>query len=239
MSEADGKDIDCAPKRVSHSLLDPLILPLVRPVYAMLPIPKRFPPEGIIAIGHLLAIAGAAGFAYSYVMWWGGLLAAIGVVGNHVADMVDGTHARQSGQCRNGGELLDHFTDPLSFSYWMVGLGVAAGRLELSIATIIIIYATAVLTNIKAKIVGSFTLNWFGPTEFKAMLAIFGLTMMGMALAGQPGDVLREVAMWFMVGLTAVGVVQLVIGLVSGVREVNAADKKPDTTEWVQGGDKK
>jgi len=107
-------------KRISKSLLDPWVGPPIKSLYEILPIPSWFPPKGIVGLGHLSAIAGALGFAYSTSTTWGGLLAALGVFGNHAADCVDGTHARRTNQCRNGGELLDHFTDPLSFSYWLV-----------------------------------------------------------------------------------------------------------------------
>ena len=50
-------------KRITHSLLDPYFAPLVPRLYAALSIPRRFPPEAIVGIGHLLAIAGAFGFA--------------------------------------------------------------------------------------------------------------------------------------------------------------------------------
>ena len=89
------------------------------------------------------------------------ILTAIGVIGNHTADCIDGTHARRTGQCRNGGELLDHFTDPLSFAYWLVGIGVACGRLDLALVAVICLFAIAVLTNIKAKLIGEFTLAQF------------------------------------------------------------------------------
>ena len=46
--------------------------------------------------GHLIAIGGAVGFAFSASYWWGGLLAAAGVAGNHLSDMVDGTQARRT-----------------------------------------------------------------------------------------------------------------------------------------------
>ena len=41
-------------------------------------IPRSFPPEGIILVGHLLAIVGAIGFALTTQYWWAGLLAAKG-----------------------------------------------------------------------------------------------------------------------------------------------------------------
>ena len=112
--------------RVSHSFLDPFIIPWVPRLYHALHIPPRVPPEAIIGAGHLIAIAAAFGFAYSTQWWWAAGVGALGVLGNHLADMVDGTHARRTNQCRNGGELLDHFTDPLSFSYWMIGISVSA-----------------------------------------------------------------------------------------------------------------
>ena len=117
-------------KRISHSLLDPHIGPPIKRLYPMLRIPKWFPPEGIVLSGHVFAIVGAIGFAFSVSHFWGGILVAIGVAGNHFADCIDGTHARATNQCRNGGELLDHFTDPLSFAYWIFGWSWAVERLE-------------------------------------------------------------------------------------------------------------
>ncbi len=225
-----------ASKRVSHSILDPYIAPLVPGLYRALRIPAWFPPEGIIAVGHLSAIAGAVGFAMCGRFWWGGVVAALGVIGNHLADSVDGTHARATGQCRNGGELLDHFTDPLSFSYWMIGLAVAAGQPWLGYAAVLCIYATAVLTGIKAKMVGEFTLAAFGPTEFKALLAGFGVVMAVVVLL--PQGVLpeelgeEEVVGWFLAVLVAVGAVSLLWNLVRTVREVNRHGAAADTQPW-------
>jgi archaetidylinositol phosphate synthase len=225
-------------KRVSHSLLDPLLGPPIKRLYKHLPIPRWFPPEGIIAIGHLSAIAGAFGLAFATKTWWGGLLAVAGIAGNHVADCVDGTHARTTGQCRNGGELLDHFTDPVSFSYWITGLAVSIGRLDLGLAGVIVLYATAVLTSIKAKMIGEFTLARFGPTEFKTLLVIYGIVaalcsgnMLGSKTAAQ------SIAYWFYLALLVVGVIQLLVNLVMAVIEVNTHGAPADTSEWeVTGG---
>ena len=66
-------------KRVSHSLLDPW---LTRPIVALYPrlrIPTTVPPEAIVVIGHLCAIAGAVGFALAGSACWAGLMAAAGV----------------------------------------------------------------------------------------------------------------------------------------------------------------
>ncbi|MEX0718887.1 MAG: CDP-alcohol phosphatidyltransferase family protein [Planctomycetaceae bacterium] len=222
--------------RVSHSLLDRwLSVPLKR-LYPRLGIPRWFPPEGIVLAGHACAIAAAVGFACSSKWWWGGVLAAIGVAANHFADLIDGTHARTTNQCRNGGELLDHLTDPLSFSYWMIGIGIAAGAPLWGTAAVVGIYATAVLTNIRAKITGEFALAAFGPTEFKTLLALFGLTMTaatgGLFVPLAPATI----AFWFLAPLVIVGIVQLAAQLVSSVRQVNAAAVEADETEWVMDG---
>ncbi len=218
-------------KRISHSVLDPVFGPRLKSLYPHFHIPRSFPPEGIILVGHLCAIAGAVGFAYSTQYWWGGLLAAIGVIGNHTADCVDGTHARATGQCRNGGELLDHFTDPLSFAYWLVGIGIAAGSLQLALVAVICLFALAVLTNIKAKMIGEFTLSRFGPTEFKTVLVLFGITLAVVAAADTGiGD---QIALIGIGTLVLTGLVQLPIQLITAVKEVNQSGTAPDTSEWV------
>jgi phosphatidylglycerophosphate synthase len=224
------------PKRVSHSLLDPFVGPPIKRLYKHLPIPAWYPPEGIILLGHLSAIAAAVGLAHSTEAWWGGLVAALGVIGNHTADCLDGTHARATSQCRNGGELLDHFTDPLSFSYWLIGWGVSIARLDLALVAVVVLYATAVLTSIKAKMIGEFTLASFGPTEFKAILAAYGVGLSVIvatsAATGRATSTAAQIAYWFFVIMLFVGVVQLIVNLVLAVRDVNRHGSAPDTSEW-------
>jgi phosphatidylglycerophosphate synthase len=227
------------PKRVSHSLLDPYVGPPIKRIYKHLPIPRWYPPEGIILIGHLSAIAAAIGLAYSTSTWWGGLLALLGVAGNHTSDCLDGTHARATDQCRNGGELLDHFTDPLSFAYWLIGWGVSIARLDLAVAAVVVLYATALLTNIKAKMTGEFTLASFGPTEFKTILVVYGfvlsaIVMVAGAATGSDATVplARAIAYWFFVVMLFVGIVQLAVNLVRAVRDVNDHGSPPDVSEW-------
>ena len=218
--------------RISHSILDPYLTVPLKSIYKQSPIPSKFPPEGIVFTGHLLAIVGAFGFAYSTTFWWAGLVAAFCVAGNHIADVLDGTHARATGQCRNGGELLDHFVDPLSFSYWLVGLSVAAGRLELGLAAVICIYATAVLTNIKAKLIGEFSLASLGPTGFTTLLVAYALAL---SLFDRLGVIRMQpttVPFSFLSLLVLVGVIQLIVHLVQAVRDVNAHGTPPDQTEW-------
>ncbi len=219
-------------KRVSHSLLDPYIGPPLAALYPHLHIPRWFPPEGLVAIGHLSAACGAIGLAMSTSYWWGGVLAAAGIVGNHLADCVDGKHARATGQCRNGGELLDHFTDPLSFTYWLVGLAVACGRLDVGLVAVIVLLAMAVLTNLRAKLTGQFTLAAFGPTEFKTLLVFFGLGLSATVLSFATATTAATVCLIGLVTLTVVGLVLLPIQLVQSVREVNRCGAPADTSEW-------
>ncbi len=137
-----------------------------------------------------------------------------------------------------GGELLDHFVDPLSFSYWVAGMAYSADCLLLGIGGVIVIYATAVLTNIKAKMVGEFTLARFGPTEFKTLLVLFGLGMSALVggLVSTPDVFTPEwaprIAFWFLLLLFVAGLVQLKISLWHAVQEVNAKGQPADTTEW-------
>ncbi len=226
-------------KRVSHSILDPWITVPFKRYYPWLPIPKPFPPEGIVLFGHLCALVGGVGFAYSTRTWWGGLVAAAGVFANHFADVFDGTHARATNQCRNGGELLDHFTDPLSFSYWISGLAIAIERTDLGMAGLIVLFATAVLTNIRAKIMGEFALASFGPTEFKTLLCLFGVSISAMHWSGFSTEAILRSSFRCFAGLLGVGVVQLVVNLVRSVREVNAHGAAADTSEWVTTRDSK
>ena len=221
------------PKRVSQSLLDPYFTKPIKGLYSRLAIPRVFPPEGIVAMGHLWAIVGAIGFACATKWWWGGLLAALGVAMNHICDVLDGTHARATDQCRNGGELLDHFVDPLSFSYWIAGIAYGVNYLLFGIAGVIVVYAMAVLTNIKAKMIGEFTLARFGPTEFKTLLILFGFTMAAKTGSVLPVDFSAEkIGRWFLGILLFAGIVQLIVSLVQAIQEVNRSGSEPDTTEW-------
>lgn len=218
-------------KRISHSYLDPLIGPALKSLYPRFRIPDRFPPEGIVGIGHLFAMLGGLGFAMATQHWWGGLLAAVGIIANHTCDCIDGTHARATGQCRNGGELLDHFTDPISFTYWLIGIGYSVGRLDLALVAVVCLLALAILVNIKAKLLGEFTLASFGPTEFKTFLCCFGIAL-SLVLVSKPIWV-HAVAEWGLVLLAVTGLAHLPYQLVRAVKEVNLRGDAPDQSEWV------
>lgn len=220
-------------KRVSHSLLDPVLTLPLKARYDAFRIPRWLPPEALVLLGHCGAITAAFGLAWSTRSAWGGLVAAAGVAANHICDVLDGTHARRTGQCRNGGELLDHFTDPLSFAYYLCGIAVACGRLDLGLAAVICLFATAVLTNIRAKLMGEFALAPIGPTEFKALLVGVSLALSAAAARWLPIDDPATLLTTGFTGLVAFGIIQLAVQLVRAVREVNAKGKPADTTEWV------
>ena len=219
------------PARISHSVLDPILFPLVPRLYNVLALPKKLWPEAIVVTGHLIAAVGAVALAFSTQLWWCGLVVALAVAGNHAADMIDGTHARKTGQCRNGGELLDHFLDPLSFSYWLVGLSISVDRIELGLVLVVMLYATALLTSIKAKITGEFVLGRFGPTEFKGLLVLYGIfsaCVVGISGASTGVTVATESIAVFVV----IGFLQLAANLVKAVREVNRCGSEADTSSW-------
>ena len=114
----------------------------------------------------------------------------------------------------------------------MIGMSIAAGMPYIGIICILSIYGTAVLTNIRAKIIGEFTLAAFGPTEFKTLLVLFGgvLFLVGMKYSGAGVPLIARA----LEVLAVLGVLQLVWGLRSAVLEVNRSGTKPDTSEWEQ-----
>ena len=151
-------------KRVSHSLLDPFYSRLIPGIYGLLRIPRQFPPEGIVLAGHLLAAIGGLGFALAGKYTFAGLLVVLGVAGNHIADMVDGTHA----ETQASAEMVANFwiISLILFPFLLDDRDVRCRQDALRGDRVysLCIYATAVLTNIRAKITGEFVLAKFGPT---------------------------------------------------------------------------
>ena len=84
----------------------------------------------------------------------------------------------------------------------------------------------------KAKIIGEFTLARFGPTEFKALLCLYGVAMAIVRCLDAQGKSSGVMATWFAGGLVALGVGQLIVNLVLAVRTVNRSSAPPDTSEW-------
>lgn len=217
--------------RISHSLLDPLLTTPIRQYYPALHLPQWLPPEAIVVAGHLCAVGAAVALALTPTLWWLGFVTAALVVGHHLCDVFDGQHARATGQCRHGGELLDHFLDPMSISYLVIGWAFAAGHPLWALPGVVVVMATAVLTNIKAKLGGTFELPRLGPTEFKTFMAVLPASAsLGMLL----GPALTQTTLaWLLAGLTVIAVIRLPFELVAAVRSVNASDVQVDETEWV------
>jgi phosphatidylglycerophosphate synthase len=217
-------------------VLDPWLTTPLRGQYKRLRIPPSIRPETIVGCGHLAAVIGALGLACSTRSVWGGLIAMASVALNHVCDVLDGTHARATGQCRNGGELLDHFVDPLSFAYWAAGLAASATAYSqlapwIGMAGVAVILAMAVLTNIRAKMTGQFIVGRFGPTEFKTLLVMYALLQTWPVGGGEHFSAFF--AMVFLTSMTVVGAYQLATTLRESISEVNRAGSSPaDTTEW-------
>lgn len=220
------------PVRISRSLLDPWLTVPLKSCYQQLHLPASLPPEAIVITGHVFAVGAAFAFALAGDYSFAGVAAAFCVAMNHVCDVLDGTHARNTGQCRNGGELLDHFVDPLSFAYWITGISVAADCLALGLAGVICLFATAVLTNIRAKLTGEFRLERFGPTEFKTLLIALGLFQAAIGFGLLPSLSGAGVALAFLSVLMLLGTVSLLVSLFQSVRDVNRSSNVPDETEW-------
>lgn len=217
--------------RISHSLLDPYLTTPLRAWYPFLALPKRLPPEAIVIAGHVCGVLAAISLALSPSWSLLAVFAGLFVVGHHLCDIFDGQHARATGQCRHGGELLDHFLDPLSISYLVLGWAWAAGTPALAIPGVLVVMGTAVLTNIKAKLGGAFELSRLGPTEFKAFMACMPIAA-GIGLTFAPA-ITQQVLWWTLAAMTAAAVLRLPFELVAAVRDVNRSDKAIDTTEWI------
>ena len=118
-------------------------------------------------------------------------------------------------------------------SHWLVGLALSCQQPYWGLVAVICLYATAVLTNIKAKMIGEFTLAQFGPTEFKTLLSIYGLALTVMLFSGSGAVSAETVARCFFGTLIVFGVVQLTVNLWLAIRQVNQHGVLPDTSEWV------
>src|SRR5690606_5169961 len=79
-------------------------------------------------------------------------------------------------------------------------------------------------------IIGEFRLAAFGPTEFKAILALFG--PVAAVLHSVRPDLVTQAALLFLAALIAVGLTGLIFQTISAVREVNRSGAAPDATPW-------
>ena len=218
------------PARVTHSLLDPYVTTPARAWYPRLRLPRRLPPEAIVLFGNASAAGAAACLAASPGRPWAGLLGAGLVLLYHFADVFDGQHARATGQCRNGGELLDHFCDPVSLSLLCAGWARAGGAFEWSAAAAILVMGKGLLENLKAKLGANFEVGRFGPTELK--FAFAGLLA---ATAAMPADTARAMLFWTFAAALAVAWLAFPLEIAAAVRAVNRSGHEADTSEWEAG----
>jgi len=193
-------------------------------VYRMLHIPRWLPPEAIVILGFLFSVAAAFGFSYAHLHPHAALLASLFVYGNMVSDYMDGRHARATGQCRNGGEILDHFFDPLSFAVIVIGIGASVNRLDLAIGSVLGIYGNAALVFQEAMIMTVLTLKKVGPNEARLLFMGYGVLVWWLKS--------EAVTVNFLYVSAALSLGQLVIELVRTVNRVNRDGPPPDNTPW-------
>ena len=217
--------------KISHSRIDPFIFPIATKLYHSLRIPPSVRPELILLSGHVIALCGAIAFWAAQLIYWYGLLATFFVLAYQFTDILDGLHARSTSQCRNSGEFLDHFLDPLSFSYLLVGLSLYVNSLPLAVASVICMFATATLINVRAQITRQFTLPTFGATELRLSLAFIGVALSVLSSFSGPiiAKVVIEILLWV---LLAVGLGQLIVQLIRTCRQIDALGIQPNTSPW-------
>jgi len=144
---------------------------------------------------------------------------------------MDGRHARTTGQCRNGGELLDHFFDPLSFSVIIIGFGVAVNQPYLALLTVLGIYCNVAIVFQEAMIMGTLTLKVIGPNEARVLYMFAGLVQSTVVYSGLPGHV---VPLGMLVVATLLSVVQTIVELYKTVEKVNKYGPEPDNDGWIR-----
>jgi len=193
-------------------------------VYKALHIPKALPPECIVLLGFFFSAAAGIAFSQAENYVYAGLLGSLFVYGNLVSDYMDGRHARATGQCRNGGEILDHFFDPLSFAVIVIGIGSSVNRLDLSIALILGIYGNAALVFQEAMIMGVLTLKKIGPNEARLLFIGYGFLVWWQQSA--------SFGVIFLYFSSALSLGQLAFELIKTVNRVNREGPPPDNTPW-------
>eukprot|EP00013_Stygamoeba_regulata_P018273 CAMPEP_0177678536 /NCGR_PEP_ID=MMETSP0447-20121125/29062_1 /TAXON_ID=0 /ORGANISM="Stygamoeba regulata, Strain BSH-02190019" /LENGTH=241 /DNA_ID=CAMNT_0019187547 /DNA_START=252 /DNA_END=977 /DNA_ORIENTATION=+ len=222
--------------KVSYSIVDlyfRYVLPGER-VYRALRIPKWVWPEAIVFTGFFFSCLAGLSFSCAVTSAWGGALAALFVYGNLIADHMDGRHARATNQCTNGGEILDHFFDPLSFSVITIGIAYAVGRLDLALLTVLGIYGNVSTVFQEAKITGTLALKTVGPAEARILFMTFGLVTSYLQHAyGQ--DYAASFVTSFLVFTGVLTLGQMSVELFRTVRRVNREGPPPDCSPWKVG----
>lgn len=227
-----------ARRKVSHSVIDILLnrrFRLKPRLYRILPIPRKLPPEALVGTGFAMAVTSGLAFSQSADGWWGAAAALFAVL-YWLCDLVDGEHARQTGQCRNGGELLDHFADPLAISIVAVGVGFSISSTWLGFVSALLVYANAYLVMLRTSITGVLIMPRMGTAEAVAAAVILGVGSTLCATTGhqQGGEIFRTAMLAAAAGTACL---QVTTGLVSAVREVNRPihDASRDDRRWTLG----
>jgi archaetidylinositol phosphate synthase len=161
-------------RRSNSGILEPLETPTLRWLAARTP--NWVTPDALTAIGFLGALSAFASYALSWghpaLLW----LASAGLFINWLGDSLDGTVARYRGIERpRYGFYLDNAIDVPEQLLLALGLAMSGiFRVELALLGLIAFYMMSILTLIRAKTVGEFTLAYvgLGTTELRLLIAV-------------------------------------------------------------------
>jgi archaetidylinositol phosphate synthase len=161
-------------RRSNSGFLEPFETPALRWLAARTP--NWMTPNILTAIGFLGAVGTFTSYALSAdhpaLLW----LANAGLVINWFGDSLDGTLARYRGIERpRYGFYLDNAIDVPEQLFLALGLALSGiFRVELALFGLIVFYMMSILTLIRAKTVGEFTLAYvgLGTTELRLLIAV-------------------------------------------------------------------
>jgi archaetidylinositol phosphate synthase len=161
-------------QRSNNGILEPFETPALRWLAAR--VPNWVTPNGLTAIGFLGALGVFASYALSAshpaLLW----LASAGLFMNWLGDSLDGTLARYRGIERpRYGFYLDNAIDVPEQLLLALGLALSGiFRVELAFLALIVFYMMSILTLIRAKTMGEFTLAYvgLGTTELRILIAV-------------------------------------------------------------------
>jgi len=161
-------------ERSNSGILEPFETPALRWLAARTP--NWVTPNVLTAIGFLGALGVFASYAlskgYPTLLW----VASAGLFINWLGDSLDGTLARYRGIERpRYGFYLDNAIDVPEQLLLALGLAVSGiFRVELALLGLIAFYMMSILTLIRAKTVGEFTLAYvgLGTTELRLLIAL-------------------------------------------------------------------
>ena len=173
-------------QRSNSGILEPLETPALRWLAARTP--NWVTPNVLTAIGFLGALGVFASYALSgghpALLW----LASAGLFVNWLGDSLDGTLARYRGIERpRYGFYLDNAIDvpeQLLFAFGLALSGIF--RVELALLALIVFYMMSILTLIRAKTMGEFTLAYVGLGTTELRILIAGINALVFFIPPQP-----------------------------------------------------